>query len=127
MGTLEILSGNAWWNLRGQTLDHDVVVMRGIPGLLPDRDVPVFPKAHTIRIEKCDKNFVFYWCNERTFPNVVDVHLDSHPCEPCVLYRWPNNGATTIWLSSCRADYKRRWAKEREQVKISATPAPNVL
>lgn len=131
MGTLEILSGNAWLKLYGQKLDHDVVIMRGIPGILPSRDGPVFEKAHTIHIENCDKNFVFYWCNERTFPNVANVHLDSHPCEPCVLYRWTGNDATTIWLSHRRAEYKRRWAKHREQVKIaedkSATPTPSVL
>lgn len=115
--TLEITSGGAWMKLCGQSLNHAVVIMRDIPGLLPSRDVPVFEKARTIRIEKCNKNFVFYWCRESVFPNVTTVYLDSHPCEPCVLWRWGED--TTIWLGRRHEHYKRRWAKDREQVKIT--------
>ena len=35
----------------------------------------------------CDHNFIFYWLNERTFPKVQNIYLNSNPSSPKVLRR----------------------------------------
>jgi hypothetical protein len=58
------------------------------------------------------------WCHARTFPSATDVHLNSHPCEPDVLWRW-HDSATIIWLAHRYADYKDRWANNRDAVRVA--------
>jgi hypothetical protein len=65
-----------------------------------------------------------------TFPSATDVHLNSHPCEPDVLWRW-HDSTTIIWLARRYAEYKNRWANNRDAVQIanecrspSSTAAP---
>jgi hypothetical protein len=109
-----------------------VVILRNMGNIHPFRDGPIFERAHTVYVEGCDKNFVYYWCDERTFPSAIDVHLNSHPCDPDVLWRW-HIGATIIWLGRRYAEYKGRWANNRDAVKIvqedneSVAPAPRVI
>ncbi len=115
--TLEIASYHAWMNLRGQRPTHSVVRVKGLGDIHPFRDGPVFENAHTIHIDRCDKNFVYYWVNHVTFPKAINVYLNSHPCDSPVLWRW-KDGETTIWLANRYANYKKRWADERDCVKV---------
>jgi hypothetical protein len=115
--TLEIMTYHAWMNLRGQRPTHAVVRVKGLGDIHPFRDGPVFENAHTIHIDRCDKNFVYYWVNHITFPKAINVYLNSHPCDSAVLWSW-KDGETTIWLANRFADYKTRWADKRDCVKV---------
>jgi hypothetical protein len=115
--TLVLSSSQEWVNLRGQRLPHAVVRVKGMGDIHPFRGGPVFEHAHTIYIDKCDKNFVYYWAKHVTFPKAINVYLNSHPCQSCVLWRW-KEGETTIWLANRFAHYKTRWADQRDCVKV---------
>lgn len=63
----------------------------------------------------CDKNFVYYWLNQRTFPNVKKIYLSSHPCDPRVLNRFPQS---TLLLDKFYEEYKTRWSRDLNNIVI---------
>jgi hypothetical protein len=50
--------------------------------------MPTFPVVENLFLLDCDKNFVFFWLNCSTFPNVKKIYLSSHPCDPNVFNRF---------------------------------------
>ena len=52
----------------------------------------VFPKARTLILANCDKNFVYYNCFPRDlydrYGKLRTIVMYSHPCEPEVLKAW---------------------------------------
>lgn len=80
---------------------------------------PMFPDAKTVTMRGCDKNFVFYWLQEHVFPNMQTIYLNSHPCEPVVLARFPN---AMFYLSTRYETYKNRWASKRDNVILMDMP-----
>lgn len=89
-------------------------------------DPPVFNDAKYVYMDKCNKNFVYYWLDKETFPNVKKIYLDSHPCEPCVFKRFSvgehynPSGETPLVLSENYKEYKTRWANDFDNVTINS-------
>lgn len=79
-------------------------------GDIHPQDYPRFPNATSVTMDRCDKNFVFYWLHEGVFPNINQIYLNSHPCEPQVLHRFPH---ANFYLSKSFGHYKTRWAETR--------------
>lgn len=65
-------------------LNRVIVLEDGFDDVLGD----MFPHAHTVIFDKCDKNFVYYNLTRDRFPRLDNAILNSHPCEPCVLRRF---------------------------------------
>jgi hypothetical protein len=101
--TLEIQSSVAWYALGSRRLTQTEVVLSNMGDIHPYQNGPVFEET-TVRLNRCDKNFVFYWLKPSTFPCVKTIHLNSHPCDPSVLWRWADDGNVTLWLDSSRGD-----------------------
>lgn len=61
---------------------------------------------------------VYYWLNLSVFPNVNSIYLlESHPCDLRVFSRVYKTD-TKIYLSEGYSEYKRKWAKENDNVII---------
>jgi len=71
-------------------------------------------------IDRCDKNFVYYWLNRETFPYMKRLVLGSHPCEPKViafLEEEAKNG-TQIYIKEHWERYVIRWGYNPTNIKI---------
>lgn len=72
-----------------------------------------FNNCKKLSVISCNKNFVYYWIKPRYFPNLEELNLLSHPCEPAVFHRWSkaanNNKTINFYLSHCYEQYKTRW------------------
>ena len=91
-------------------LNRVIVLEDGFDDFLGD----VFPYAHTVIFDKCDKNFVYYNLNKDTFPRIDSVILNSHPCEPCVLKTFNEKPYFVYQLTPHYYDlFERRWGFER--------------
>ena len=50
--------------------DKIIIMIEQCGDIHPFNSGPIFKGAEKILLLNCDKNFVFYWLNKRTFPNV---------------------------------------------------------
>jgi hypothetical protein len=75
---------------------------------------PVF-LCEILFLIQCDKNFAFHWLTDRSFPNLREVYLASHPCEPVVLIR---NQSIDVYLHDTYIGYKEAWWPDRENIKL---------
>lgn len=82
--TLLINTHEAWTKLK--TVSPATCILSQLGDIHPHNDGPII-KAHTVVLDQCDKNFVYYWLDERTFPCMKELILNSHPCDPGVV-RW---------------------------------------
>ena len=88
------------------------MILKNYNDIHPFNDGPKFA-ADTSHFAECDKNFVYYWLNKNTFPNVKSVYLLSHPCDMRVLHRNFN----VIYLRDIFYQrYKTRWAKPLDNI-----------
>jgi len=111
------ICGKAFINTKGLKFDNRVVDLVGCGDIHPFRQPgPIFEQADTLFIRDCNKNFVYYWLKPSIFPNVKNIYLASHPCEPMIFNQWEAN--TTIYLSEFYSGYKLRWAKNNLNVKV---------
>jgi hypothetical protein len=78
-----------WNSLHNKIVQNDNVILTNFGDIHPFRAPLVNPifKCKNLFLNKCDKNFVYYWLDKKYFPNLVNVYLGSHPCEYNVLYR----------------------------------------
>lgn len=83
-----------------------------------------FPDAKVVFMNRCDKNFVYYWLRPRVFPNVERIYLFSHPCMPNYLRAFPET--TEIYFSKWYEEYKTRWYPSSANIHIM-TPALETL
>ena len=110
------ISSNGQWNLyKGKEIMNETINISNMGDLHPYHNGVTFPKAKTVFLTNCDKNFTYYWLDKQTFPNVETIYLLCHPCEPIVLHRFPKS---IIYLSDFYETYKIRWAPEQDYVKI---------
>lgn len=98
---------NTWNSLNMKLVKNKTVILQGFGDLHPYKDGPKF-LAEKLFVRRCDKNFVFYWINKQTFPNMKELYLLSHPCEPRVL----RQNIPTIYLADNFHRYKKRWAED---------------
>lgn len=129
----EINECSIWHQHLGKTIDFEMVVIKNMGDIHPFSDGPVF-NCKTVVVERCDKNFVYYWLNHKTFPNVTNIFLLSHPCEPNLFLRWyyiqkysQNATIPNIYLSHWYSRYKDRWASEMENVQTLNETDINLL
>jgi hypothetical protein len=98
-----------WHALAGKRILNGNVYLGGFGDIQPFPNSPVFT-AEKVVMDLCDKNFVYYWFNKETFPNIKNIYLASHPCEPSVLR---NNEDINIFLLDRFSKYAGRWAPDR--------------
>lgn len=101
-----------WYALSGKIIKNSTVIL-SFGDIWPSKKGPIF-HADTIFLDNCDKNFIYYWLDKNTFPFAKTIYLSSHPCEHDVLER----DFDRIILSSNNADYKRKWAKNNDNVSV---------
>lgn len=82
--TLLINTHAAWEGLK--TVSPATCILSQLGDIQPYKNGPVI-KAPTVVFDNCDKNFVNYWLNGRTFPFMNTLVMHSHPCDPGVV-RW---------------------------------------
>ncbi len=102
-----------WSSLNETVVLNQNVVLTGYGDVPPARFGPVF-MCKNLWMYHCDKNFVYYWLDRSTFPNLQTVYLDSHPCEEQVLRR----DFPSMRLHERFQTYKRRWAADRPNVEV---------
>jgi hypothetical protein len=91
-----------WLSLKNRQIKNPCVeITNGMCYSFPNG--PIF-ESTTLFLNCCDKNFVFYWLNQRTFPNLKSIYLASHPCDYEVLHRFPQS---TIYLIKKFENYKK--------------------
>jgi len=101
-----------WSDLNGKIVKNPTVILQGFGDIHPYRSNEPRFLANKIFIHNCDKNFVYYWVSKDIFPNIKELYLLSHPCEPCVL----RQEIPYIYLANWFSRYKNRWADDRDNV-----------
>jgi hypothetical protein len=71
-------------------------------------------ESNNIFYDDCDKNFVYYTLIPRFYPKLQKVYLNS---QPGVLWRFKNSHVQ-IYLTTNFHQYKKRWAKDMDNVKL---------
>jgi len=112
----KLVKGAEWYDLKGKSFNEPIVNLENCGDIHPFKDGPVFKRAHTLYINRCDKNFVYYWIEEKVFPSAKVIYLNSHPCDPRVFHRFKS---ATIFLNKRYQHYKERWAPNRENIVIN--------
>lgn len=117
---INVHSGHQQWTqLGGMVVLNDNIHIQGFGDISPQlfrshdglgtyKHTPRF-LAKNVFVSQCDKNFVFYWMNQRIFPQLENLYLASHPCEPCVLRQDFN-----IYLTDTYRRYATRWGKNTQ-------------
>jgi hypothetical protein len=119
LNPIVIIDGSEQWNsFKGKTIINKTIHITNMGDLHPYVDGVSFPNTVTIFLTHCDKNFVYYWLNKTTFPNVKTIYLRCHPCEHDVLHRFPESN---IYLSDYYSIYKDRWAPENNNVELTTS------
>jgi hypothetical protein len=78
---------DVWKSLFGKRVTNDVVLIKNMGDLHRRRNRIVFD-AKKVYLYDCNKNFIFYWMDRDTFPNVKEIYLFSHPCENTTMHRF---------------------------------------
>jgi len=102
-----------WHDLKGKTITNKNVILTRYGDVHGFDNSPVFT-CETLFLDSCDKNFIAYWLNKGTFPNVKTVYLDSHPCDH---YCLPKD-IDKIYLHSAWRRYKERWWSNRDNIEL---------
>lgn len=113
-----------WTSHENKTIQRNLVVIKHMGDIHPTSQKPKF-ECETLVLDQCDKNFVYYWLDSGVFPNVRNIFLLSHPCEPNVFSRWyniqkyyPSKTIPNIFLAHYYERYKNRWADDMDNVHI---------
>lgn len=111
----KIVGSSSLRNLARKQVHNDIALIKNV-GFENHKFInhPEFLSKH-IFVEGCDKNYVYYYVNHTNFPNLEELYLMSHPCEPNTLWRFYNK---KVYLSDFYKNYKKRWAPENENLII---------
>lgn len=121
-----VLKGEKDWEKNyGKKLVSDNVIITMMGDIHPNDNGPII-ECNSVIIKNCNKNFVYYWLNNKTFPQVENIFLLSHPCDKKVFSRWESvetnenkKSIPNIFLSHRYIKYKIRWAKKLDNVSIA--------
>jgi hypothetical protein len=102
-----------WTSLRG--LSAPICVISQLGDIHPFPNGPVIT-SETVVLDHCDKNFVFYWLKDRTFPSLKKLVLASHPCEPAIVYWMAERKDVEILVHEHWWRYIPRWSPLRNDV-----------
>lgn len=95
-------------------IKHGTVVFDKCPDIHPfgQGNNPLFPNTKNVVFDRCDENFVYYWLNKQTFPDLSYIFLNSHPCEPNVFHRFCSkhpHERVPIFLGNQWETFYERW------------------
>ena len=125
------ITGQQFVKLSNKVITCPKVIFTQCMDIHPFSKGPIFDHARYVYLDGCNKNFVYYWLNRKTFPNVQKIYLNSHPCQSNVLHRfakykandyvtmvgiYDQRYAIPIVLSDNYERYKTRWFKELNNV-----------
>lgn len=108
-----------WKDLSGRVIHNKTIVLQDLGDIHPFKP-GVVCKCDTLIVDRCDKNFVYYWLTNpfrdlnSTFPDVKTIYLGSHPCEPSTLQSLHLSPTTITYLHEHYATYHRRWLGNRD-------------
>jgi hypothetical protein len=79
-----------WRSLRGIKYIHNQnILLSNYHDDVRMHDGPVFSNAKNVFIYDCDKNFVYRWLNNETFPVAKKIYMDSYcPNSSILSYRF---------------------------------------
>lgn len=101
-----------WYKLEGKVFLNKNVFLGGL--FCCSAGVRVsFPNCKTLFVDKCDKNFVYFYIDKRRFPNVEEVYLNASPCDSKIFYE-----GFKIHLTENYKRYKERWASRDDKVDV---------
>jgi len=100
-------------DLKGKVINNKNVILTRYGDIHPYENSPVF-NCETLFLNHCNKNFLAYWLNKKTFPNTTTVYVDSHPCDDYVLTK----RFDTIYLHEKFLKYKMMWWQNLDNVKM---------
>lgn len=110
-----------WYDLENKIIKNKTSVISNM-GDIHTYEFKHYPKilSDNVMLYRCDKNFVYYWLDQNTFPNVKNIILFSHPCEPGLFHRWNNQKKVDTWicLQKIFGEYKTRWAPKYDNVVV---------
>lgn len=101
-----------WNDLSGKVIHNKNVVLAKYDDI-HFFNGPVF-LCEMLFLIQCDKNFAFYWLDNRTFPNLKEVYLGSHPCESSVLTR----NQVNVHLHETYTSYKESWWWNNDNINL---------
>lgn len=107
--TLLINAHAAWAALK--TVSPATCILSQLGDIQPYKNGPVI-KAQTVVLDNCDKNFVYYRLNGRTFPFMNTLVLNSHPCEPAIVWWMVKRPHIRISVHESRYSYINRWCPD---------------
>jgi hypothetical protein len=70
---------------------NEVLVFKQFGDIHPIPNYPAFNGHEKVWFTNCDKNFIYYWLDQRRFPDVKEINLFSHPCSYHIHNRFPLN------------------------------------
>ena len=103
-----------WEELKNKTIKNESVMLSRFGDIHPFSHGPIF-HCETLILNICDKNFLCYWFNKRTFPNLKTTYIASHPCDFYVLDR---SDMGLIFLTEDYKHYKHRWWPNNDNVQL---------
>lgn len=102
-----------WNDLKGKFIRNKTVILSRYGDIHPYANGPRF-LCDTLFLDGCDKNFLAYWLNRRTFPVASKIYIGSHPCDHYVLKRM----SSQIYLHEFHSQYKDRWWRDLDNIEI---------
>lgn len=107
--TASIIGSDTFRFLRKHKIKNEIVSVEQCYNIYPFNQGPIFQNTEIVFIRSCDKNFLYHWMNQKTFPFLTNVFLISNPCDPEMFDRFPN---TNFYLS----DYYKQGEKATNNI-----------
>jgi hypothetical protein len=117
----------SWENLAGKTIKNNNIILAQYGDIHPFQNGPIL-ECETLFLYKCDKNFLAYWLNRRTFPKANKVYINSHPCQSHTLITLDPDGNENEWKYISKFNeiylhehfynhYKNKWWSDIDSIK----------
>jgi hypothetical protein len=103
----------SWKDFKNKTIRNNNVILTGYADIHLFSNGPIF-LCENLFLDNCNKNFLAYWFDRKTFPNIRKAYIGSHPCDHYVL----SNKFNEIYLHEAFAHYKNRWWSNLDNIKI---------
>lgn len=85
--TLRIIGSAGFRRAQDQSFTCNNLVLSSMGDLHPFSPSPMFHTENLV-LDRCNKNFVYYWLTPNMFPDVKNIYMFSHPCEIGVSQRF---------------------------------------